>query len=967
MKKVIEKLKKELDVTKKALAGADKSCFIEDNEHVIAEKKALEISKSVELAHHEWMDALDTINDAIFMHDKDFRIMRCNLSYKNYAGLSFKQIIGRPYFEVFPKQKGPLANCLKAIEKTVANGEKEYIEVGENFFSCRAYIVTDKHGDYLYSVHILENITESRRLEQALQKSEIFLKQEKDFSARLIETAPVIILELGLEGQIVRFNSYMEDITGYSLNEVEGKDWFYTFLPKNEIEETRELFQKDITGMQTKGNISALLTKDGRKLQIEWYDTIQKDTQGNIFALLCMGIDVTIRETNKKILALHADIASIFVTSADDEILNDVLNLVLKALESPFGAFGYLDKNGDLIIPTMTRQVWDKCQMEDKSIVFPKQTWGDSSWVHSLNEKRAIYSNKESTNIPKGHITIQRHIAMPILFNGESIGLLQIANKLTDYTDADIKSINLIAQHISPLLMAHLQRKDDKEALLLREEEFRTLAESMPQIVWIAETDGMSIYFNNRWTEYTGLTMKESLDDGWKKAIHPDDEHQVWDAWKLSVLTGADYSIEARLRNEDGIYRWWLIRSVPFKNGSGKIIKWFGTCTDIDDIKMAQLEILKINRALKTLSACNLALVLAKDEDTLLKEVISLIVESGGYSFATVYYVLDDEKSSIVPMAWSGTENNYFISNNSDWGSTEYDQLPVSIAIRNSNVQIYRDIARSSAFQPWKDAVLSHGYLSCIVFPLYDEGEAFGALSIYSDKLEKFDKDEVLLLEEMTSDLSYGIIAQRMSVKEKQHDQILRESLEQFIQAIVATVEARDPYTAGHQQRVGKLATAIAVDMGLPENIVKGVHFAAIIHDLGKINIPAEILSKPGKISDIEHMLIQTHSQAGYEILKDLKFPWPIAEIILQHHEKLDGSGYPRGLKSENILLEAKIITVADVIEAMSSHRPYRKALEIEVALDEIRRGRGTLYDSVVVDTCLNLFTQKGFMFEEEN
>lgn len=192
---------------------------------------------------------------------------------------------------------------------------------------------------------------------------------------------------------------------------------------------------------------------------------------------------------------------------------------------------------------------------------------------------------------------------------------------------------------------------------------------------------------------------------------------------------------------------------------------------------------------------------------------------------------------------------------------------------------------------------------------------------------------------------------------------LLQQSLEQSIQTIAATVEARDPYTAGHQNRVSELAVAIGHEMNLSEKQIHGIQLSAIIHDLGKIHIPAEILSKPGRLNAIEFMLIQTHPQEGYNILKDVKFPWPIADIVLQHHEKMDGSGYPQGLKGEEILLEARIICVADVVEAMSSHRPYRASLGIQPALDEIQRGRETWYDPAVVDICVKLFQEKGFKF----
>lgn len=192
----------------------------------------------------------------------------------------------------------------------------------------------------------------------------------------------------------------------------------------------------------------------------------------------------------------------------------------------------------------------------------------------------------------------------------------------------------------------------------------------------------------------------------------------------------------------------------------------------------------------------------------------------------------------------------------------------------------------------------------------------------------------------------------------------LQDSLEDTVRAIATIVEMRDPYTSGHQVRVADVAAAIAGQMGLSDEQVHAIHLAGLVHDLGKIQIPAEILSKPGKLTELEYMLIQVHPQAGYDILKGIDFPWPIAQMVLQHHERLDGSGYPQGLKGEAILLEARILSVADVVEAMSSHRPYRPGLGIEVALAEITRQRGIHFDPAVVDACLAAFNEQHYAFK---
>jgi putative nucleotidyltransferase with HDIG domain len=189
----------------------------------------------------------------------------------------------------------------------------------------------------------------------------------------------------------------------------------------------------------------------------------------------------------------------------------------------------------------------------------------------------------------------------------------------------------------------------------------------------------------------------------------------------------------------------------------------------------------------------------------------------------------------------------------------------------------------------------------------------------------------------------------------------LRKAFGATIQAMVSAVESRDPYTAGHQIRSANLARTIATEMGLSHEKIEGIRVAGSIHDIGKLSIPAEILSKPTKLSDIEFRLIKEHVRHGYEMLKDVESPWPLAEIVYQHHERMDGSGYPRNLKGEEILIEARILSVADVVEAMASHRPYRPGLGIDAALEEIEKERGTLYDPDVVNACLRLFNEKGY------
>jgi len=384
-----------------------------------------------------------------------------------------------------------------------------------------------------------------------------------------------------------------------------------------------------------------------------------------------------------------------------------------------------------------------------------------------------------------------------------------------------------------------------------------------------------------------------------------------------------------------------------------------------------EAQLWRVSQAQRVLSKCNEALIRATEESTLLQQICDLIVEEAGYRLCWVGRAENDPAKPVTAIAQAGFEEGYLATLNITWADTERGRGPTGTCIRTRETVVAKHIVTDPRMIPWRAEALKRGYGSSVAIPLIVDSEAFGAIMIYAAEPAAFGAEEVKLLTELASDLAFGIGTlhtraerDRSAYEHVHHAEILQKSLEQSIRAIADTVDARDPYTAGHQRRVGELAVAIAREMGLPEQKIHGIHLAATVHDLGKIHIPAEILTKPGKLSDIEFMLIKTHAQAGYDILKDVEFPWPIADIVRQHHERLDGSGYPQGLKDGQILLGSRIMAVADVVETMSSHRPYRASLGIDLALKEIERGRGSAYDPAVADACLKLFREGRFAFQ---
>lgn len=452
-------------------------------------------------------------------------------------------------------------------------------------------------------------------------------------------------------------------------------------------------------------------------------------------------------------------------------------------------------------------------------------------------------------------------------------------------------------------------------------------------------------------------------------AIHPDDRELVNQAYTDSVANHEPYDIVHRLLMQDGRIKYVNERCETNYDVAGKPLLSIGTVQDITTRRLAELGLQKSNRALHTLSTCNGALVRASDEPQLLNEICSILVSIGGYLLAWVGFADADADKSVRVVARAGSHTDYLDHIRISWGDSASGHGPTGTAIRTGEYQVAQDILHDPKFLPWRDQAIARGYASSIAFPLFDEdSHPFGAMNLYGKEPNAFDADEIKLMQELAGDLAFGIRILRLrSERDQLHerqlhsDETVKQALAGTIQAIAVTVEKRDPYTAGHQRRVANLSVAIAMELGLSDDRITGLRLGATIHDIGKIYVPAEILTRPGLLSKIEFDFIKTHPQVGYEIMKDVKLPWPVAEMILQHHELLDGSGYPQGLKGDAILLEARILTVSDVTEAMMSHRPYRAALGLEVALEEISKYRGVRYDPAVVDACLHLFRDKGF------
>ena len=360
----------------------------------------------------------------------------------------------------------------------------------------------------------------------------------------------------------------------------------------------------------------------------------------------------------------------------------------------------------------------------------------------------------------------------------------------------------------------------------------------------------------------------------------------------------------------------------------------------------------------------NRLIVRERNVNVILQETCNILVEARGYNAAWLGLLKDKKNFSMVV----GSPLKEAVSRFCEQTMKEdYPPCIKKVVIQKTPFMVV-DQSIECGGCPLKKEKLrcKQSVLICIK----RNHKCFGLLGIMLSPNVYVNDEEKELLEELTGDLAFCFQNIELEEKHKQAEKKVQQSykrLQKNMKDIIATIgkiaETRDPYTAGHQLNVSKLSTTIAQEMKLPLNKIEGIRIASLIHDIGKLSVPAEILVKPTKLTEIEFSLIKDHSQIGSDILKSIDFSWPVVKIILQHHERIDGSGYPRGLKGDEILLEAKIICVADVVEAMSSHRPYRPALGIDKALEEIFKNKNILYDPEVVDICLKLFKEKGFKF----
>jgi len=932
---------------------------------------------------------LDSTLDSIIAFDEFGNVVYANESTLRTAGFSYDEILGKNVRQLVPAEYLKLTeNRLRLILETgELNFETTHVAKDGSLITLDARVrVAEIEGRKILVAVYRDNVLR-KQMENALKQNVLFLQN-------LIDSIPTPVYYKDVSGKYVGCNRAFADYLGYPLEEIPGKtaqDLYPEELAGKYMEMDAILFNKP--GAQVYE--AKVRYADGSFHDVIFNKATYNDVEGKTAGLIGVMLDITDRKTAEEELILRARLLD---TATDSIFMHDFEGNFIYVNETAYESRGYTREElmqmnlYELTLPEYARLIESRIKemMKTGYIIFegghyrkdgsimPIEvhaniiTYGGHQYI--LSAARDITQRKKDEAA-----LVDREQRFRSLFENNPVAIL-VQDKESSYIDVNAAGCALLGYSKEEILVTPAQNmvlpeklenarrnfrkalkgesvtyettttrkngdrielnvtfipvmvsgeivgvynvveditisKKAEEALRQSEEKYRSVVENAQEIIFIVQ-DGVIKFINRRSGVMLGYNPEEIYSRSFSDFVHPEDRQMVIDR-HVRRLHGEEvqdvYSF--RIIGKNNREAWVELRSV--------LVDWEGkpaTLNFISDITVRK----RIEEALRQS-----------------EEKYRTILDEMGEG----YYEID-------------ASGNLVFLNEAEarlYGYTREEMLGMNYKVFTprelwrSQVAAYTDVFRTGAPKRLHPITAikkdkTNIFLEDSIFPIRNEkGEIMGLRGIARDVTERKKSEEEL----------------------KKALDTINITLEGTIEAIAMMSELRDPYTAGHQRMVTELALAIADEVGLPHNHKQGLRVAGLLHDIGKVHVPSEILSKPGKLSTLEMGLAKSHAEAGYEIVKAIKFPWPVCRIIVQHHERIDGSGYPHGLKGEEITFEARILAVADVVEAMMSHRPYRPALGPGKALEEIIKNRGILYDEQAVDACVRLFNEKGFKFSE--
>jgi PAS domain S-box-containing protein/putative nucleotidyltransferase with HDIG domain len=592
---------------------------------------------------------------------------------------------------------------------------------------------------------------------------------------------------------------------------------------------------------------------------------------------------------------------------------------------------------------------------------------GIPGWVVRTGQPALLADVREDERYQACDPDTRSELCVPLRVGERTIGALNLeSRRLAAFSEDDLRLLSILAGNLVAIIEnARLFEETEERRLYLE-----GLLGAAPDAIVTLDARHRIVEWNPGAERLFGYSREEVIGRDLDRLVTSPEVLEEATGFRQVVMGGKELPpVETVRYRKDGSPVDVLLAASPILVGD-ELIGIVTVYTDITTQKRAKEMLRRRAEELAALQATVLDITTPHDLPTLLQTIVersTLLLNTPGGGL----YLCHPDRGEVRCVVSYNTPRNYT-------GTVlKYGEGAAGIVAQTGESLIIDD------YRTWSGRAAAYEeeqpFTAVLSAPMIWQGQVTGVIDVLHDvESRRFTEADLELLTLFANHAAIAVensrlyeqaqeeITERKRAEEELQDSLekLRKALGGTIQAIALTVERRDPYTAGHQRQVADLARAIATEMGLSKEQVDGIRMAGVIHDIGKTSVPSEILSKPGQLGDIEFSLIKTHPQVGYDILKTIDFPWPVAEIVLQHHERVDGSGYPQGLPGGEIMLEARILAVADVVAAMASHRPYRPPHGLDKALEEISQNKGVLYDPEVVDTCLKLFTEKGFKFE---
>jgi len=720
----------------------------------------------------------------------------------------------------------------------------------------------------------------------------------------IIENTTDAIFSVDRDSHVIAANTmakkYFQKALGTELKE--GMNMIST------LDSERKSFWQDIITRALKGERIIFewhYDMDHQPLDLEFSVNPIISPAGYITGLSFFGRDITERKILDRITAIQHGLASALANTEEmDAALKDCLEAALQISQMDSGVVYLLDESSGAFKASSYKGF--SAETMAKFGYFP----ADSDNTRLIMRGKPSYARNDQFIPPFDEQFKDEKLTfvatVPVLYRQKITACLVLcSHEQNSIPEINLRALETIASDIG----IAIERIKARCALRESEEKYRTLLDEMDEAYYEIDEKGNYTFFNDALCRMFGYSRQELMGMNYKVYTRPEDIKKHVSIFSSVYLTGIPVKrISLVFVRKDGKHVYVEESILPVRDNEGKIVGLRGLVHDITD-RVEHEEKLR-SRALLLDSAYDS--IIAFDENG----EISYVNETAARSY---HYTVDQLLSMNIRQLVH---------------PADIPMLEEKLATATREADLSFEIACVTGDNTTIE-------VEARVRSIEIEGRRVN-ISVLRDITERKKMEEQL----------------------KDALQQVNMTLEGTIEAIATMSEIRDPYTARHQHRVTRLALAIAREMGLPEEKMLALRVAGLLHDVGKVYVPSEILSKPGKLAELERNLVRAHAEAGYNIVKTIKFPWPVCRIVLQHHERMNGSGYPEGLKGDQIVAEARILAVADVVEAMLSHRPYRPALGLDKALEEITTNRGILYDEQAVDACVRLFTEKGFTFD---